>query len=145
MEHSVAYICHVFGRTDVTPADVIAYRQSTRKIEGLFLTEVFSNIKCERYWEDYRADPTHELHKRWWMGPANRGWVETRLQAGHVALVHILRIPTMTHAVVLLEADDSSVLLMDPIYGFKEESWDWFLGPGSGQQCHHIDGWYYRQ
>ena len=145
MEHSVAYICRAFGRRDVTTADVIAYRHSTSKIEGLFLESAFSDIRHERFWADYRADKGGDLHKRWWMGPEHRGWVEGRLRAGHIALVHVLRIPTMTHAVVLLDADAENVLLMDPLYGFKEETWDWFLGPGAGTQCHHIDCWYWRE
>ena len=41
------------------------------------------------------------------------------------------------------DADDDGVLRMDPLYGFKRETWAWFLGPGAGihNQCHRIEMW----
>jgi hypothetical protein len=144
MEHSVAYLCRVLGQGKTTPTDVAAYR--TREGKGENYYPVFAcGARLLTFWQDYRADDQHELHKRYWMGSAYRSWVEQHLAAGHVALVHVHRIPTMWHAVALLEADAETVLLMDPLYGFKREPWAWFLGPGAGKPAHMIDGWYYRE
>ena len=125
--YSVAYIGRCFG-LDVTADDVKAWRAETNRHEDHYLTTVHG-IPMQRPGDDGR-------HPRWWMGPDQREWVASMLDVA-VCLVHLLRIPTMHHSVVALEARDDGVLLMDPIYGHVVEPWDWFLGPGAGDHNAH--------
>lgn len=124
--YSVAYIGQCFG-LDVTADDVKAWRAETNRHEDRYLHEVYG-IPMRRPEHDRRAGLPYQ---QWWMGPDQREWVRGML-ADSICLVHLLRIPTMHHSVVALEAHEDAVLLMDPIYGHVVESWDWFLGPGPG-------------
>lgn len=129
--YSVAYIGHCFG-LDVTAQQVMEWRAETNRHEDHYLQEVHG-IPMQKPAHDRLAG---RLYHHWWMGPDQREWVASLLDVA-VCLVHLLRIPTMHHSVVALEAHDDGVLLMDPIYGHVVEPWDWFLGPGAGNQNAH--------
>lgn len=147
IEHSTAYLCRCLGYADVTADQIGAWRDNGHTDgkhywEGMYPSLVLGHAKPQRFWQFYDSDEAEQ--RRFWLGPGTRPWVEQHLAAGHLALVQLHRIPTMAHAVVLLEArGDEGVFLMDPIYGHVVESWDWFLGIGPGNHgCHHVEGWY---
>lgn len=146
MEHSVAYLCRCLGYSDVTAEAVRSWRENGhsdgKKYGEWVYPKYVLGVSMSRFWDYEKSDP--DECKRFWLGPDTRPWVEQRLATGALAIVHLHRIPTMTHAVVLLEArGDAGVYLMDPIFGHVVESWDWFLGIGPGNHgCHHVEGWF---
>lgn len=141
MLYSVAYLCRCLGHTDVTPEQVKQYREETGWTETSFPGQRLS-IQSDHYWH-YKQPSDYQ---RFWMGKKQRGWVEQHLADGQIALVCVHRVPEMGHIVVLLEADETSVMLADPIYGHVRETWDWVLGVGPGTHgCHRIDGWYSKE
>ncbi len=141
IEHSVAYLCRCLGHPDATAEQVAAWREEKHCGEWMYPSLVLG-IPTERFWQWYEVDEAEQ--RRFWLGQETRPWVERHLAAGELAIVQLHRIPTMAHAVVLLEArGDEGVFLMDPIYGHIVEPWEWFLGIGPGNHgCHHVEGWY---
>lgn len=141
MLYSIAYLCHCFGHTDVTPEQVRDFRAMEHKWEGIF-PSLRCGLALERYW-DY-VDKDDGERRRYWLGPGMRQWVEKHLASGQISVVIVERIPTMAHALVLLESrQDEGAFVMDPLYGHRVESWEWFLSVGPGHHgCHHINGWY---
>lgn len=140
--YSTAYLCHCLGFPEVTVEQIRQYRAETGWYEASFPSERLS-VRAEHWWH-YKLDRV-AIYQRFWMGAAQRGWVEQHLVAQQIALASIHRVPEMGHIVVLLEAGETSVLLADPIHGHVRETWEWFLstGPG-GDLCHRIEGWYSR-
>lgn len=138
--YSMAYLCHCLGYTEVTPDDVRLFREQEHKWEGMFPVVRFG-AKIERHW-NYEDDRNE--WRRYWLGPGTRSWVEKHLTSGQISVIIVERIPAIAHALVLLESKgDEGVLVMDPLYGHRIESWDWFLSIGPGNHgCHHIDGWF---
>jgi hypothetical protein len=139
--HSMAYLCHCFGHTEVTPEQVQAFREAEHKWEGVF-PSLHCGLALERYW-DY-VDKDEEERRRYWLGPGTRPWVEKHLAQGQISAVIVERVVGLAHALVLLESrGDAGVLVMDPLYGHRIDTWEWFLSIGPGNHgCHHIDGWY---
>ncbi len=136
--YSVAYLCRCLGHPDVTPEQVQQFRQERRLQEYCYPGE-FGDVTIH-YWQ-YRHG---ELEwQRFWLGPAQRSWVESYLAAGYLGLASVKRTPGYGHALVVLEdKGDDGVLVMDPLYGHRIESWDWLLASGVGHLCHRINGWY---
>lgn len=138
--YSVAYICRCFG-VEVTPEQVQAFRAQERKQEAM-LPLLNCGLQMRRHWNHYNED--QEEWQRYWLGPATRSWVEQHLSEGWIGLVIVERVTGKAHALVVLERrGDEGVLVMDPLYGHRIDSWEWFLSIGPGHHgCHHIDGWY---
>jgi hypothetical protein len=139
MLYASAYIAHVF-RFEASPENFSEFRTRTSKLEFMYLKDALG-LPLQTFWK-HLDDETER--RRWWLGPGTQSWVQDHVRNDEIALVQVHRIPTIGHAVVLLEADDDSVLLMDPLTGFVRESWDWFLsiGPGPGHvNCHFIEAW----
>lgn len=139
--HSIAYLCHCFGCTEVTPEQVQAFRESEHKWEGMF-PSLRCDLELERYWDYVNKD--EEERRRYWLGSGVRSWVERHLAQGQISVVIVERVPGLAHALVLLESrGDEGVFVMDPLYGHRLDTWEWFLSIGPGNHgCHHIDGWY---
>jgi len=97
--------------------------------------------QVKRHWHTYTDQ---EEWKRYWLGPTTQTWVEQHLAQGYIALVIVERVPNKAHALVALESHgNEGVYVMDPLYGHRVDSWEWFLSVGPGHHgCHHIDGWY---
>lgn len=138
MIYSVAYLCHCLGYISVTPEQIKQYRIETRYTEPSF-PKMRLAIRSDFYWEHRQTD-----YQRFWLGKEQRKWVEEHLADRWIALACIHRIPEMGHIVVLLEANETDVLLADPITGLVWETWDWFLGAGptATHGSHCIHGWY---
>lgn len=135
--YSVAYLCHCFGFTSVTVELVKAFRQQMRLKEVHYPEELGLEMECYWRYED------EQQWKRFWLGMEQKVWVQEHLAQEHLALVSIHRVPEMGHSVVLLEADETGVLIADPATGHVHETWEWFLGMGPGTHgCHRIEGWY---
>lgn len=141
--YAVAYICHCFGCAEVTPEQVQAFRKQHNKHEGMF-PELQCGLQQERFWHYLRLSKEERL--LFWLGPGTRPWVEQHFDKGQIGLVTVERVKGIAHAIVALESrGDDGVYIMDPLYGHRVESWDWFLGIGPGTHgCHHIEGWYSR-
>lgn len=139
--YSTAYLCHCLGYPEITVEQIRQYRAETGWIESSFPGERLP-IKSDHWWH-YKLPDDYRL---FWLGKEQRGWVEQHLAQGQLAIVCIHRIPEMGHIVVLLESDETGVLLADPVSGHVRENWDWFLGIGPGTHgCHRIEGWYSRE
>jgi len=145
--YAAAYLARCLGHPDVTAGQVKAWRAETRKHETAYVHDVLG-AQWRRFWDVFADEPARKV---FWLGPGTQGWVRDWLGRGWIAQACVHRIPGMGHAVVLLEARDDGVLLMDPIYGHVTEPWDWFLGPGArrddepftpGRCCHFIEAWY---
>jgi len=138
---SVAYICHCFGHTGITPDQVQVFREQTRKLEAMF-PQWHCGLQMKRHWDHY--DDDKEEWQRYWLGPATREWVARHLREGYIGLVIVERVVGKAHALVVLEScGEEGVLVMDPLYGHRVDTWEWFLAVGPRSHgCHHIDGWY---
>ena len=138
--YSVAYLCHCAGHLDVTAEDVRRFRREAHLWEGMLPKKRFA-IAIDRYWDFVYDEPERQ---RYWLGPDQRVWVESHLAAGEIGLVCVERTAGRAHQLVVLESrGDAGVLVMDPLYGHRIESWQWFLSVGPSQRgCHRIDGWY---
>lgn len=154
--YSAAYIARCLGHPEVTAGQVKAWREETTKHEAYFAADALG-AEVRRFWDVFGDKPERKI---FWLGPDAREWVRGWLADGWIAQLQVHRIAAMGHAVVLLEASDDGVLLMDPIYGHMTEPWGWFLGPGArnGRQgerwmgsapdgrefygCHFVEGWY---
>lgn len=137
MIYSTAYLCRCLGYADVTPEQVRAYREETRFKEVHFPETLGIAMDCYWRYED------EQRWKQFWLGVEQKAWVQQRLAQGYLALAAVHRVPEMGHIVVLLDADETGVLLADPALGHVCETWEWFLGTGARKPgCHRIDGWY---
>lgn len=139
--HSIAYLCHCFGATSITPEQVQEWRSETHIWEGMFPRRQ-CGLALERDWDYVEKD--EDERRRYWLGPGTRLWVEEHLDCGQLSVVIVERVVGLAHALVLLESQgEKGVLVMDPLYGHRVDTWEWFLSIGPGAHgCHHIDGWY---
>jgi hypothetical protein len=120
----------------------MAWRDQTGIHEERYLQQA-PGIETRSWWDDLHDD---EARPRWWLGPEGREWLESWLADGWLGLSHVHRTERMTHAVVVLDASERDVLLMDPIFGHIVEPWDWFLGIGLGSYgCHRICSWHRKE
>ena len=136
--YSAAYVARALGRPNTTVDDVRAWRERTNRYQTGYAADLPGiEGECLRWnFED------EDERRRWWLGPGTREWVERHLADGWIADVRVHRVSHMTHAVVLLDAFEEGVLLMDPVYGHVIEPWDWFLGIGPGTYgCHRVEYW----
>jgi hypothetical protein len=135
--YATAYIARCLGHPEITAQDVMAWRASTGRHEDWYL-DAELGITAERF----AVEPAE--HRRiWWLGPDAQEWVQGWLDRGWIGKAEVHRVPHMVHGVVVLGYSANGVELMDPLTGFVTESWEWFLGVGSGVHgCHHIGGWY---
>lgn len=142
--YASAYLCRCLGHPDVTAEQIMAWREETKRLEFSYPQTLGHPVTC--FWDALKRGDDAE-QRRYWLGEGTREWVEDWLARGYLAVVQVHRIPTMAHALVLLESQgDSGVLLMDPIYGHITEPWDWFLSIGPGHHgAHHVEGWYQRE
>jgi hypothetical protein len=145
--YAAAYIARCLGHPETTAEQVKAWRAETRYHETAYARRVLG-AEMRTFWDVYGDEPARKV---FWLGPGTEGWLRAWLADGWIAQVMLHRIPEMGHAVVVLNARDDGVLLMDPIYGHVTEPWGWFLGPGArgnGEPfdpqrcCHFIEGWY---
>ncbi len=138
---SVAYLCHCFGHHDVTPEQVQAFREQTHKQEAMF-PQLKCGLQMKRHWDHY--EESKEEWQRYWLGPLTRSWVEQQFTEGYIGLVIVERTAGRAHALVALESrGEEGIYVMDPLYGHRVDTWEWFLAVGPGYHgCHHIDGWY---
>lgn len=144
--YAAAYMAQCLGHPEVIGPQVKAWREETAMSPEYYSWKVLGHQPC-RWWDDYKDGP--ETYRRWWLGPeGGRGWVEGWLRDGYIGQAHVFRRPEYGHAVVVLEARDEGVLLMDPwpaFGGFVVEPWEWFLGQGPGNSgAHMIEAWYRR-
>lgn len=163
--YAQAYLCRCLGHPEVTAEQVKAWRAEV----GIHETRYAANVLGSRiltFWDHWNERGSHQV---FWLGqgaypdPARCAasfWMRLMLADGWIAQAAVHRIAGMTHAVVVLGADDEGVQLMDPIYGHMTEPWGWFLGPGpqNGRAepewpgaapdgrpfygCTYIEGWY---
>lgn len=146
--YAQAYLCRCLGYPEITAGQVKAWRAETRYHETRYAPNVLG-AEIFTFNDHYNERGSHRI---WWLGKgeypdaehsAARFWVQGVLLSGWIAQAAVHRVPHMQHAVVLLDADDDGVVLMDPISGHVREPWDWFLGIGPGKYgCHFIEGWY---
>lgn len=144
--YAAAYLARCLGRPDVTAEQVKAWRAETRRHEDHY-AEAVLGAEMRDFWDactDETASMAGNLTDgKFWMGPGAEPWVRSWLADGWIAHVEVHRIAELGHAVVLLDADEDGVLLMDPLSGHITEPWDWFLGVGPGiRGAHHVAGWY---
>lgn len=155
--YAAAYLAWCLGHPEVTAEQVKAWRAETRKHETQYAKDVLGT-QMRTHWDARRI--SDGVAKVYWLGqyPVARAWVRGHLAQGWIAQAMVHRIQPMGHAVVLLDASDDGVLLMDPIYGHITEPWSWFLGPGpkgdadewpgradDGREfygCTFVEGWY---
>lgn len=138
MLYSTAYLCHCLNHSEVTVEQLRQYRKESGLRESSFPSERLS-IQSDHWWNHESAVE----YQRFWLGKKQREWVEQHLAERQIALVHVHRVPEMTHIVVLLESDETGVLIADPIYGHIHETWGWFLSDGASKHgCHRVEGWY---
>lgn len=134
--YSVAYLRHCFGQAEVTVEGVKAYRQKMRYQEIGYPEEV--GITIDGYWHHKGKE-----FERFWLGAEQKAWVQEHLAQGDLAIVMGERVADMGHVVVLLEANETGVLLADPADGQVRETWEWFSGSGAGTHgCHRVQAWY---
>jgi hypothetical protein len=143
--YAAAYLARCLGHPDVTADQVKAWRAETRCHEDHYARRALG-AEMRTFW-DACTDETSMAENlergRFWMGPGTEGWVRSWLADGWIAHVEVHRIAELGHAVVLLDAADDGVLLMDPLSGHITEPWDWFLGAGPGVHgCHYVAAWY---
>jgi hypothetical protein len=139
--YAAAYVARYLGHPDVTAGQIKTWRAETRYHETQYARRALG-AEMRTFLDVYEDVPARRI---FWMGPGGEDWVRGWLADGWIAHASVHRIPAMGHAVVLLEAKDDGVLLMDPIYGHITEPWPWFLGIGPGTHgCHFIEGWYRR-
>lgn len=138
--YSVAYLCHCFGYPEVTPEQVRAFRAEQGLQESTY-PATMCRISSDHHWLHTREK---QAFQRFWLGPHQRSWVERSLASGRVGLISVERTPGRAHSLVLLENQgETGVLVMDPLYGHRIDTWEWFLSVGPGHHgCHRIDGWY---
>lgn len=137
--YAAAYIARCLGRPETTAQDVMAWREETGFHEDTYVERALG-AETRKWWEDKDDD---ERRRRWWLGPNGREWVQSWIDDGWIGYAYVHRISDMAHAVVLLDASDEGVLLMDPVYGHVIEPWDWFLGIGAGTYgCHRVTPWH---
>ncbi len=105
-----------------SPEEVRRWRDTTNREVALFARDV---LGAEPAWfrrnlslEGYRIGYAHQ--------PAFRKWCEAYLDHGCVAYATIFLVERMSHAVVLLEADDTGVLVADPVRGIVRDPWPLF-------------------
>lgn len=144
--YGAAYLARCLGFPDVTAEQVKAWRSETCRHEDHY-ARVALGAQMRTFWDectDDTASVAENLRRgRFWMGPGTGEWVRSWLADGWIAHAEVMRISAFGHAVVLLDASDEGVLLMDPLYGHVIEPWGWFLGSGPGTPgAHHIAGWY---
>jgi hypothetical protein len=144
--YSAAYVARCLGRPEVTAGQVKAWRAETRRHEDRYAADALG-AEARTFWDELtnRREPMADALRRgkFWMGPGAGEWVRSWLADGWVAHVEVHRIAAFGHAVVLLDASDDGVLLMDPLSGHVIEPWDWFLGSGPMTQApHYVAGWY---
>lgn len=151
--YSAAYVARCLGHPEVTADQVREWRAETRRLETMYAHLALGAEM--HHWGIYGDAPERKI---FWTGPKALGWVRGWLADGWIAQVLVHRKAEMAHAVVLLEASDDGVLLMDPVFGHITEPWGWFLGPGPKAECadwpgiapdgrpfygcHFIEGWY---
>lgn len=146
--YAAAYAARCLGHPEVTAEQVKAWRAETRCHEDRYAARALG-AEIRTFWDectDPRESVADALRRgKFWMGPGTGEWVRCWLADGWIAHVEVRRIAAFGHAVVLLDAADDGVLLMDPIYGHIIEPWDWFLGSGPGTPgAHYVAGWYRR-
>jgi hypothetical protein len=144
--YAAAYLARCLGHPEVTAGQVRAWRAETCRHEDHYAS-VALGAEMRTFWDACTDDTTSMAENlkrgRFWMGPGSEEWVRSWLADGWIAHVEVMRISAFGHAVVLLDASDEGVLLMDPLYGHVIEPWDWFLGSGAGTHgAHHVAGWY---
>jgi hypothetical protein len=144
--YAAAYIARCLGRPEVTAEQVKAWRGETHTHEDRYAAVVLA-AEVRTFWgecTDLTASVADALRRgQFWMGPGTGEWVRSWLADGWIAHVEVHRIAAFGHAVVLLDASDDGVLLMDPLCGYVTEPWDWFLGSGAGTPgAHYVAGWY---
>ena len=133
-----AYVARCLGFPDVTTEQIKKWREENNRSEDWFIRVSLGVVPVT--YNDYMRD--EDCRRKFWLGPDNRPFVEHWL-AEHIAKASIHRIQQMSHAVVALEARSDGVLIMDPIYSFRVEPWEWFLGVGAGTHgCHRFDAIY---
>lgn len=140
IEHSVAYLAHCLGFTQVTP-EMVAEAQGAESPACERYIPAVLHYPVELWWQHKDNDAERRL---WWLGANARPWVEARIADGQVALVIVERVPGRAHAVALLDTEgEHGVFIMDPLYGHRTESWNWFLGLGAARHgAHFVAGWY---
>lgn len=133
-----AYVARCLGFADVTAEQIKTWREVNNRDEDWFIRVELGVVPVS--YGDFMDDD--DERRKFWLGPDNRTFVEHWLGT-HVAKASVHRIQEMSHAVVALEARTEGVLIMDPIFGFRVEPWDWFLGIGAGTHgCHRLDAIY---
>ncbi len=133
-QYSLAYLARCLGHPNVSAETLSGFRTQTGHSEACYLNEVLGQ-QMEIFWQ------THA--RVFWLGGEARSWVEQHFAEGWIGLAAIDRGGPLHHSVAVLEARESGVLLMDPLFGFKEETWDWFLGVGPGHRfTHQLTAWY---
>jgi hypothetical protein len=146
--YAAAYIARCLGRPEVTADQVKAWRAETHYHEDHYAHRVLG-AEMRTFWDEC-ADDTSSMadnlkRGKFWMGPGTEDWVRSWLDKGWIAHVEVMRISALGHAVVLLDAGNDGVLLMDPLTGHVTEPWEWFLGIGPGKHgSHHVAAWYRR-
>ena len=144
--HAAAYIARCLGHPEVTAGRVKAWRAETCRHEDRYAADALG-AQARTFWDE-RAIPGEPMadtlrRGKFWMGPGASEWVRSWLADGWIAHVEVRRIAAFGHAVVLLDASDDGVLVMDPLCGHVTEPWDWFLGSGPGTPgAHYVAGWY---
>jgi hypothetical protein len=144
--YAAAYIARCLGRPEVTAEQVKAWRAETLYHEDRYAANVLG-AETRNFWDECTdpGEPVADALRRgkFWMGRGTGEWVRSWLADGWIAHVEVHRIAAFGHAVVLLDASDDGVLLMDPLCGHVTEPWDWFLGSGPGTpRAHYVAGWY---
>lgn len=117
---SAAWICRLFGFGDGIE-DVRRALAAGIDVEG-----VRRHVVPDHYPRVVRAIPARMLpwdqgEEPWRLGLGAEGWVRRHLDGGEVAFVNVHRGGPSMHAVVLVDADDAGVVLMDPALGFVRE------------------------
>ncbi len=78
--------------------------------------------------------------------PGFRDWCRAYVKHGCVGYAHVFLVERLSHAVVLLEADEDGVMLADPARGLVRDPWEDFEShvgkPGPGERPSHVRAWY---
>ncbi len=150
--YASAYLCRCFG-FDVSAEDLRATATKagyTGPESYLPLCETFPveryGLKRESFWDYTQNIDDKELWRttgaRFYLGGDARRWFTEKL-AGRLALVNVYRAYPTYHMLVALEAGEGGVIVMDPLFGHRVETWDWFLGSGPGTNtAHNVAGFY---
>ena len=136
--YATAYITRLFGHS-ATPEVVRSWAEETRFLKARYPEKVHG-VKAS--WGCWTAAAGLDVAISYSQYPGFAEWVRAYAAHGCVGLAIMHLRADYGHAVVILEADESGVLLADSCRGLVRDPWEFFKCPIPDGFPTRVEAWY---